>query len=175
MRAGAAAVATLGPRPLIKFLRNVQALLLAKAGSWRFSTSSTFHRGAHVAAGQRQGLNNIIQLPFALLASFPQMAYLATAHIPIGKAVGRKAKAEQAAARQAKAPLAPISAAAHASAETAENGDNGGLSGTLPATIARGSSPAGSEGPSTDTKSNVVSASALVAAARLELLWGKSD
>jgi len=91
--------------------------------------------------------------------------------------IKHRAKAERAAARQAKALLAPIDlpVTAHASAETTENGDNGGLDGILPGVITRGSSPVGSDGPSTDTKSNAVSASALAAAARLELLRGKSD
>ena len=90
--------------------------------------------------------------------------------------IKHKAKAERAAARQAKALLAPVDlpATTHASTETTENGDNGGLDGILPGVITRGSSPVGSDGPSTDTKSNA-SASVLAAAARLELLRGKSD
>ena len=76
--------------------------------------------------------------------------------------IKKRAKAERAAARQAKALLAPIDlpVTARASVETAENGDNGGLDGILPGVITRGSSPVGSDGPPTDTKSNAVSASA---------------
>lgn len=85
--------------------------------------------------------------------------------------IKHKAKAEWAAAGQAGALFAPVGlpAAARASAETPETGDNGGLDGILPGMIIRGSPPAGSGGPLTDTNSNAVPA------ARLELLRGKSD
>ena len=91
--------------------------------------------------------------------------------------IKHRAKAERAAARQAKVLLAPMDlpVTANASAETTENGDNGGLDGIFPGVITRGSSPVGFDGPPTDAKSNAVSASALAAAARLELLQGKLD
>jgi E3 ubiquitin-protein ligase TRIP12 len=91
--------------------------------------------------------------------------------------IKHKAKAERAAARQAKALLVPVDLpdVVPASVEATEHGDNGGLDGILPGVITRGSSPIGSDGPSTDAKTTALSASALAAAARLELLRGKSD
>jgi len=62
-----------------------------------------------------------------------------------------------------------------ASAEASENGENGGLEDILPGVITRGGLPVGSDGVSTETKSRTLSASALATAARLELLWGKTD
>ena len=70
------------------------------------------------------------------------------------------------------APVEPTATPAHASAETAENGDNGGLDGILPGLITRGSSP---WVPTDLLTPSQVSTSALAAAARLELLRGKSD
>lgn len=92
--------------------------------------------------------------------------------------IKHKAKAERAAARQAKAFLGPadLPGPMPAPAEiTAESGDNGSLDGILPGAVTRGGSPVGSDGPSADAKASAPSASALAAAARLELLRGKSD
>ena len=93
------------------------------------------------------------------------------------KMIKHKAKAERAAPRHSQTLLAPndLPNTVPASAEASENGENGGLEDILPGVITRGGSPVGSDGPSTETKSTTLSASALAAAARLELLRGKSD
>jgi hypothetical protein len=78
-----------------------------------------------------------------------------------------------------KALFAPIDlpTTTPASAEVTEYSGNGGLEWHFhgPGIIARGGSPVGSEAPSIDAKSTALSASVIVAVARLELLRGKSD
>lgn len=93
--------------------------------------------------------------------------------------VKHKAKAERAAAKQAKTGVEatttdPLGLSAPALEAPLES-ENGGLDGILPGIITRGTSPVGSDGPLLpEPKSSVSSASVLAAAARTELLRGQA-